>query len=237
MQKLGKRSFEIPLDLQPVLLCGETVLQFPDILVHFLQSLPPSSFCALFFNLQLSVGLLLEALVHGCFGLLLVIPHLLVTLEDFLRFQVVPLFGQSVAELVTVLILKVVRHKARLQVFLRFHHVQVFAEPLLFDLVLQECLIVLVLFLHGRHLSFVEEVAVFDVFVVLPDVTLFTPLVVRQFFLVLGQGVFNDQHRVVPVSEILISGVRPGLWLRLQHELVEAELELAVVHLLRRLLE
>lgn len=125
----------------------------------------------------------------------------------------VPLFCHPVPKLITVLIFEVVRDKARLQVLLGLHHTHVFSEPLLFHLVLQEGLIILVLLFDGRHLGSVEEVAILDILIVLPDVAFLTFLIVREFFLVFGQGVFYDHHRVVPVSEVLIGRVRPSLWL------------------------
>lgn len=74
------------MDLQPVFLRRDTLLLFPNVLMHFLQALSSHCFGVLFFNLELKVGFLLEPFVQGSFSLLVVIPLLFVALEHFLRF-------------------------------------------------------------------------------------------------------------------------------------------------------
>ena len=125
----------------------------------------------------------------------------------------ISLFCHPIPKLITVLIFEVVRDKARLQILLGLHDTQVFSEPLLFHLVLQEGLIELVLFFDGSHLGFVEKITIVDILIMLSDVTFLTFLIVREFFLVLRQSVFDDHHRVVSISEVFICWVCPSFWL------------------------
>ena len=125
----------------------------------------------------------------------------------------ISLFCHPVSKLITVLIFEVVRDEARLQVLLGLHHTHVFSEPLLFHLVLQEGLIILVLCFDGSRLGLVEEVAILDILIMLSDVAFLTFLVVSEFFLVFGQSILNNHHRIVPVSEVFICWICPSFWL------------------------
>lgn len=78
-----------------------------------------------------------------------------------------------------------------------------------------------------------EEVAILNVLIMLLDVALLTFPVVRKLCLVLGQRFLDYHHRVVSISHVLLGGVCPSFWLRLQDKFVEAEFQFFAFHLFR----